>query len=636
MATTTIHDPRKSVDRSTTWTLPLGATVRRDGVAFAVWAPRAETVAVELSGTKKSSVHALTRDRDGTFTGTIPSIGAGARYKYQLDGESSFPDPYARFQPDGVHGPSEVIDPGAYRWKDDGWLGLRADELIIYECHVGTMTPAGTFAALIDQLTELQRLGVTALELMPVAACPGRWNWGYDGVALYAPSANYGRPEDFKRLVDAAHNLGLGVMLDVVYNHLGPDGNYLRTYADDYFTDRHKTPWGDALNYDGPNSRRVRDFAIDNACYWLNEFHLDGLRLDATDAIADDSPTHLLAELTARARAATTREIVIIAEDSRNDVRLIQSPERDGYGLTGVWADDFHHQVRVNLTGEREAYYADYEGTTANIAATIERGFFFQGQRTTRTDQPRGTGVTDEPGSAFVFCIQNHDQIGNRAYGERLHHDIDAGRYAVASALLLFAPETPLLFMGQEFCASTSFMFFTDHEAKLGRLVTEGRREEFGGFRAFQDPDLRASIPDPQSEETFLRSKLILSEREINAGMYALYRALIKLRRSDPVMQAGDRSLTRGVVVGAQTLAIHRWRDDNHRLLIANLGPSIGIDVARTEGLADLPLDGAKVLLTTTSRRFGGGGERVLTRGKGAERRIEMPARAAAILGFSG
>ncbi len=617
------------------WHLDMGATLLPGGVRFKVWAPKAERVDVQLARADGEAFYPLSAEGGGVHGAVIPGLSVGARYRYQLDGGAAYPDPYARFQPEGVHGPSEVIDPAAFRWTDDGWPGLAPEGLVIYECHVGTMTPEGTFRALQGQLKELKRLGVTAIELMPVAECPGRWNWGYDGVDLYAPSRNYGRPDDLKRLVDAAHGVGLGVLLDVVYNHLGPDGNYLRSYSADYFTDRHQTPWGDALNYDGPNSRYVRDFVIDNACYWLAEYHLDGLRLDATHAIVDDSPEHLLAELTRRTRAATSRRVVLIAEDGRNDVRIIRSPEQGGFGLDGVWADDFHHGVRVKLTGEREGYYADYAGTAPEIARAINEGFVFQGQVSPRKETPRGTVVTDEPASSFVFAIQNHDQVGNRAYGERLHHDLDAARYATASALLLFAPETPLLFMGQEFCASAPFLFFTDHEPELGRLVTQGRRREFGGFRAFADPVLRESIPDPQAEETFSRSKLNLAERETNGAVYRLYRALLKLRRADPVLAAQDRRRTRAGAIGPQVVAVHRWRDDDHRLLGANFGPALGIDPAGHDLLAGLPVDRAKLVLSTAQRRFGGTGERAGPRGRAGARRLEIPARSAALFAFS-
>ncbi|MEA2510652.1 MAG: maltooligosyltrehalose trehalohydrolase [Thermomicrobiales bacterium] len=615
----------------TTLSRPLGATITTEGVSFAVWAPKAELVEVELQSSDGAEYHPLTRDEKGVHSGTVPAIGAGARYRYRLDGGDSYPDPASRFQPEGVHGPSEVVDPTAFSWTDGGWPGLTMDGLVIYELHIGTYTPEGSYAALIGELPELKRLGVTAIELMPVADFPGRRNWGYDGVDLYAPSRAYGRPDDLRQLVDAAHRVGLGVILDVVYNHFGPDGNYLRQFSDDYFTARHQTPWGEAINYDGPNSELVREFVVANAIQWIQDYHFDGLRLDATDTIVDDSPTHILAELSDRVRAAAERNVVLIAEEARNSVRTVRPRDQGGYGIDAVWADDFHHELRVYLTGARENYYADYSGSMEEIAKAIEEGFVYQGQTSTASGKPRGTKVTDEPATAFVFCIQNHDQVGNRPFGERLHHEIDPGRYAVASTLLLFAPEPPLLFMGQEFAASTPFLFFTDHNEELGRLVTEGRRSEFGGFRAFADEDMRESIPDPQAESTFLSSKLKLRERRTNAGIYALYRALLQLRGEDPVLAISDRTSVRAEALGAQALAVHRWQGDEHRLLIANFGAATSLPIGEIPILRDVPDGRWRLVLSTANRRFGGTGERAWVRGRGREARVEVPARTAAI-----
>jgi maltooligosyltrehalose trehalohydrolase len=592
-------------------------------------------VRIEPEGGGDAARHPLAGEGGGVYGATVADLGAGARYRFALDGGDPFPDPYARSQPDGVHGASEVIDPTGFAWTDEGWPGLSADGLVVYECHVGTMTAEGTFAALERELPELARLGVTAVELMPVAQCPGDRNWGYDGVALYAPSHAYGRPDDLRRLVDAAHRAGLGVLLDAVYNHLGPDGNYLRVYATDYFTDRHKTLWGDALNYDGPNSRFVRAYAVENACHWLREYHVDGLRLDATDAIEDESPTHVIAELTARARAEVApRRVVVIAEDARSEVARIRPVARGGEGLDGVWADDFHHQVRVHLTGERDGYYAAYDGTTASIAKAVNEGFVFQGGASPgHGGAPRGTRVTDEPARAFVFCIQNHDQIGNRAFGERLNHDLDAARYHAASALLLLVPETPLLFMGQEFRASSPFLYFTDHEPELGRLVTEGRRREFGGFARFADPAVREAIPDPQAESTFLASKLDLGERAAHADSYALYRELLRLRRADPVLRVQDRARTRATPLGEELLAVHRWSRADHRLLLVNFGKSETIALGDVPGGDALPAAGS-VMFSTAEGRFGGDGTETELVGDGQGRTARIPARTAVLLGF--
>jgi len=523
-----------------------------------------------------------------------------------------------------------VVDPAAYAWTDDGWRGLGAEGQVIYELHVGTMTPEGTFLALIDELAELKRLGVTAIELMPVAQCPGRRNWGYDGVDLFAPSNTYGAPDDLRRLVDAAHGHGLGVILDVVYNHLGPEGNYLGVYADQYFSDRHETAWGAGLNWDGPGGEWVRRFAIDNACHWIAEYHIDGLRLDATHAIIDDSPRHLVQELTERARAvaaASNRTIVVHAEDGRHEITRARAVEHGGEGLDGIWADDFHHEVRVLLTNAHENYYAAYSGSTGDIAVAVEGGF---------SPVTAGKGVTPvdarDPASAFVFCIQNHDQVGNRPFGDRLHHEINAGRYAVASALLLFAPETPLLFMGQEFMASTPFLYFTDHPEELGKLVTNGRRQEFAGFGAFDDPHLRETIPDPQAEATFTASRLKLAERQAHAGIYRLYADLLGLRATDPVLSRNDRATTRAMAITSQLVAVHRWHGDEHRLLLANFGNEIMVDPG---SIADMPSGwaGMSVLLSTAWTRYGGEGDRPEDREDG---RLTLPARTAAIWHISG
>jgi len=554
------------------WQLDLGANVVSNGTRFRVWAPNASRVEAQIERPDRPTRHTLYGEGDGYFGGTVTGVGMGDRYRFRLDGGDPFPDPCSRSQPDGPHGPSEIVDPTAYAWNDAGWQGIGPDGLVIYELHVGTYTPDGTFDAVIPHLADLKALGVRAVEIMPVAEFPGRWNWGYDGVDLYAPESAYGGPEGLRRLVDAAHGIGLAVLLDVVYNHFGPDGNYLRVYAKDYFTDRHTTPWGDAVNYDGPNSAHVRHFVLQNVRYWLEEYHLDGLRLDATHAIIDGSPKHLLAEIAEVAHSLEGRRAVVIAEDHRNLVHQIRPPEVGGIGLDSVWADDFHHALRTYLTGEREGYYENYSGILADVAESIEGGFLFQGQVRPASGERRGTRVTDEPARAFVFCSENHDQVGNRANGERLGHLIDRERYQVASAVLLFVPETVLLFQGQEYASSAPFLFFTDHHPELGKLVTEGRRKEFADFTAFADPARCEQIPDPQAESTYRRSMLDHQEREGNAGVYNLYRTLLELRQTDPVLKRQDRSATRARALGEHVLAIRRWHEGGQRLLIANFG----------------------------------------------------------------
>lgn len=608
-------------DHNPSGTLPFGANLTADGVNFRVWAPDARQVDAVIEGRE----HRLLRGDDGVHEATVAELGAGARYAFRLDSEGPFPDPYSRFQPDGVHGASEVIDPTAFEWHDDDWPGLADEGLVVYECHVGAMTPEGTYAGLADQLLELKRLGVTAIELMPLAECPGEHNWGYDGVDLFAPSHAYGRPDDLRRLVDAAHQTGLGVILDVVYNHLGPDGNYLRAFASAYFTGRHKTPWGDALNYDGDQSEYVRQLAIANACYWVREFRVDGFRLDATDAIIDDSDTHIIAELTSRAReAASPRSVVIVAEDARNDVSRIRSVEQGGEGLDGVWADDFHHEIRVLLTNARENYYQDYSGTTKAIARNINEGFGYQGEMSPNLGHPRGTTVTDEPARSFIFCIQNHDQVGNRPFGERLHHEVPWDRYAVASTLLLMSPETPMLFMGQEFAASTPFLYFTDHNDELGKLVTEGRRREFAGFAQFSDPAVRERIPDPQSPDTFRRSVLNLDEAAYGIGLLTqdLYRDALTLRATDPALiTARHERVPIETTTEAKALALWFMAGGATRALVVNFGDDATLTVPGAAGLSPL--------IHTGQSHYGGDGRAVTIDGE----QVTIPGHSAVLLG---
>jgi len=538
------------------WSPSLGAWPDQDGTHFRVWAPTARRLEVVLENTSKTA-HAQTSNvsepseismvkaADGTFSVIVPGVGAGGRYRYRVDGQGLYPDPASRFQPEGVHGPSEVIAPKSFVWSDSGWRGIELDDLVIYELHVGTFTPAGTFAGVIDHLEQLVELGVTAIELMPVADFPGQRNWGYDGVDLSAPARCYGRPDDLRRLVDAAHGLGLAVLLDVVYNHLGPDGNYLGVYSPFYFSKHHPTTWGAALNLDGPHSEMVRGFFIENALHWITEYHFDGLRLDATHALVDEGPRHLLAELSAAVHDfVTDRRVLLFAEDHRNLDTLVKPETEGGWGMDGVWADDFHHQIRRFLAGDREGYYRDYTGTIADLAETVRKGWFYTGQHSVNWNEPRGTDPDGIPPRRFVHCLQNHDQIGNRALGDRLHHQIDLAAYRAATALLLCSPATPLLFMGQDWAASTPFLFFTDHNQRLGQRVTEGRRSEFKNFSAFSDPEARHGIPDPQAESTFQSSKLIWEEinQEPHASVRRLYRALLHLRRTEPALHAADRA----------------------------------------------------------------------------------------------
>ena len=582
-----------------TWLPSLGAWPAAEGVTFQVWAPAAATVELVFEGGMSARPPLqLEKSSAGMFKRTVADLRPGTRYRYRIDGRGPFPDPVSRFQPDGVHGPSEVIDPAGFEWSDAGWTGVPADRLVIYELHVGTFTRPGTFAAAAEMLPQLAELGINCIELMPLADFPGQRGWGYDGVSLFAPARCYGRPDDLRRLADTAHRLGIAVLLDVVYNHLGPDGNYLGQFSPFYFSTTHHTGWGTGPNFDGEHCREARAFFIENALYWVHEYHFDGLRLDATHAILDDSEPNILAELTERLHAAGERlgrHVVAIAEDERNlDILVRSRPER-GFGMDAVWSDDLHHELHCTLTGEHDGYYAAYTGMAADIAETIRKGWFYCGQATPGQARRRGTEPGGIPPHKFVVCIQNHDQIGNRAFGERLNQEIDPSAYRAASALLLTVPETPLLFMGQEWAASSPFLYFTDHNPELGALVTEGRRKEFGHFTAFSDPHVRSSIPDPQARSTFEVSKLNWDERdrEPHAGMLRLYRDLLRLRANEPAFQPGGSFNAAAIAKGA--VLLRRGGGEEGMIVLAALRP--GVVAAMNE-------PGWSVLLTTEDESY--------------------------------
>jgi maltooligosyltrehalose trehalohydrolase len=554
----------------------LGALVTTGGVRFRVWAPSARSVTLVLENNSRSEVE-LQPEADGYFSVTVPDIGRRTLYRYRLDGRGPYPDPCSRFQPAGPHGPSMVVDSNAYAWHDGGWPGIEMKGQVIYEMHIGAFTREGTFDAAIRHLAELRDLGVSALEIMPIAEFPGRWNWGYDGVNLYAPYHGYGDPDAFKRFVDAAHRHHLAVVLDVIYNHVGPDGNFLGCYSRDYFTDRYRNDWGEALNFDGPNAQAVREYFIGNACYWIREFHLDGLRLDATQSMHDASQPHVIAELSQRVRAAALpRKIILIAENEPQRSEYLNPIAAGGFGLDALWNDDFHHAARVALTGRHEGYYHDYRGHAQEFVSAVKRGFLYQGQYYDWQRQPRGAPFTSQPAWSLITFIQNHDQVGNTLYGERLHELTSPGRYRAITALLLLAPQTPLLFMGQEFAASQPFAFFADHRPELAVVVHAGRREFLSQFTTYATPSAQQKVPDPAAESTFLASKLDLSERDEHASVYALHKDLLRLRREDPVIAAQARERIDGAVLSAHAFVL-RWFDaeQGDRLLVVNLGSEL-------------------------------------------------------------
>ncbi len=597
---------------TTTWQLELGAQVLEGGgVRFRVWAPAANKVEVELYPPPEGIVRfPMEADSGGVWSAEVPAA-PGTLYRYRLDETWGYPDPCSRSQPEGVHGPSQVVDAKAFPWTDREWRGLDPERLAIYECHVGTYTKEGTFDALIPHLAELRSLGVTALELMPVVQFPGERNWGYDGVDLFAPCSIYGGPEGLRRLVDAAHGVGLGVMLDVVYNHLGPDGNYLLVYSPDYFTDRYQTPWGSALNFDGPNSRFVRRFFTDNALHWLHEYHIDGLRLDATHEIYDGSEKHIIQELVevVGEHGPPERQPLISAEDERNETRLILPRESGGYGLDALWVDDFHHSVHVLLTGEEQGYLGSYDGTAEEIARLLRVGFLYQSPPREPGEPPAGVAPA-LPAYQLIYSIQNHDQVGNRPFGRRLNDLIDLERYKTALTLLLLSPCTPLLFMGDEFAASSPFYFFTDHHDELGEQVSEGRMDEFKDFWATRTKALRP-VPDPQAKETFEDSRLDLSERELppHGGVYRLSRELLRLRSDDEVLRAPDRWRLLAEAPAPEVVGVERWLDEGERrLLLVNFGEEAPFELARQDWLGSAVGLVWQAMLSTREERFAGPG----------------------------
>ncbi len=544
-----------------------GATVTPEGVRFRLWAPASDRVALLLEGA--SAPIAMESRPDGFFEAFVAGIGAGALYRYLLPDGTRVPDPASRFQPFDVDGPSEVVDPASYVWSEN-WAGRPWDEIVLYELHIGAFTPEGTFRSAAEKLDHLVQLGVTAIEIMPVADFKGRWNWGYDGVLLFAPDSSYGRPEDFKRLVEAAHARGIAVLLDVVYNHLGAVGNYLPTYAPAFFTDRHKTPWGDAINFDGPDSRPVREFIIANAQYWIDEFHLDGLRLDAVHAIFDDGPKHILDELAERLRANARRPLHLVVEDEDNEPYRLRRRGRAPVHYTAQWNDDVHHVLHVAATGERAGYYAAYQDDGELLGKALAEGFAYQGQVMPYRDRPRGAPSASLPPGAFVAFIQNHDQIGNRAFGERLSKLARPEAMRALAAIYLLLPQTPMIFMGEEWGAEQPFLFFCDFEGDFADAVRQGRRAEFARFPEFADPATRAKIPDPVGESTFLASKLDWSR--MDEGRLAHYRALLRMRRRciAPLL-AHIQSGGRAVIFGPDAIRV-RWQARERILILdANL-----------------------------------------------------------------
>jgi maltooligosyltrehalose trehalohydrolase len=597
------------------------------GVHFRLWAPKRQRADLVLDG---GSIVALDPEPDGYFSGEVREAGPGTRYRFRLDGAPNYwPDPASRFQPEGPHGPSQVIDPDAFEWTDQAWLGIRLEGQVIYEMHIGTFTKAGTYGAAREQLRELRDFGITCIEIMPLAEFPGEFGWGYDGVDLFAPAHMYGTPDDLKQFVDDAHKIGLAVILDVVNNHLGPDGNYLKEFSDWYFSNRN-TEWGEALNFDGSHSENVREFFIENAAYWIREFHFDGLRLDATQQIIDESPTHVLVEIGRAAReAAGSRSIILVNENEPQHAKLVRPVERGGYGLDALWNDDLHHSAVVALTGKSQAYYTDTPGRPQEFISAAKYGYLFQGQRYSWQKQRRGTPALDLDPAQFVVYLENHDQVANTGRGQRMHQMTSLGKLKAMTAYILLLPGTPMLFQGQEFASSAPFLYFADHDPELSRKVREGRLEFLAQFPNLATPEMQQCFSQPNDRATFERCKLDFTERQKNADIYRMHRDLLRLRRDDDVFRAQSPHSLDGAVLAEEAFLLRYFGENgNDCLVLVNLGRDLNLQVTPEPLLAPPEKTRWQTIFSTESPGYGGCGTSEVE----TEHGWQIPAEAAVVL----
>jgi maltooligosyltrehalose trehalohydrolase len=593
---------------------PIGAELVGENKAhFRVWAPKAQKVDVVFPDAAETNSRfcPLAAESDGYFCG-VANAGPGSRYRFRVNGaENCYPDPASRFQPDGPHGSSCIVDPTKFRWSDADWVGLKLKGQIFYEMHVGTFTREGTWRAAAEQLPELARIGITVIEMMPVAEFPGRFGWGYDGVDLFAPSHLYGTPDDLRAFVDRAHSLGIGVILDVVYNHFGPDGNYLGIYSDDYLLTGTGHEWGDIINFHGQNSGPVREFFITNGCYWIEEFHFDGFRFDATHAIRDDSEEYIIGAVGRAAReAAGSRSIVLIAENDLQEARMTRPQKEGGTGLDGMWNDDFHHSAIVALTGQNVGYFNDYSGKSQEFISAAKYGFLYQGQALSWRKVLRGTPAFGTPAEGFVCFIENHDQIANTGPGERPRFQTSRGRYRAITTLLLLGPWTPLLFQGEEFGASSPFLFFADvGDAAVRDAIRKGRAELLAPFLSLSKEETLRSLSAPDDLKAFLRCKLDFSEREKNRELYDLHIDLLKLRREDSRFQLQSSGGIDGAVLGPASFVLRYFSEANDdRLLLVNLGERQVLNPASEPLLAPVPRCWWEALWSSDSPCYGGAG----------------------------
>lgn len=601
------------MERNTWRRLPIGAELRPDsGVHFRVWAPGRHRVQLVLTrtGGGPATTTDLEAENDGYWSTGLREAAAGDLYQFRLDGDPQLAaDPASRFQPEGPEGPSRIVEP-TFAWTDSDWRGVTLEGQVLYEMHIGTFTREGSWAAAAAQLESLAELGVTLLEIMPVADFAGRFGWGYDGVSLFAPTRLYGEPDDFRRFVDRAHEVGLGVILDVVYNHFGPAGCCVTRFAEDYFSQRHMTEWGQAINFDGPRCGPVRQFFLANAEYWVREFHLDGLRLDATQSFFDDSPDHILTAIVRRVReAADGRSTLVIGENEPQQVRLLRAPEQGGHGLDALWNDDFHHSARVAVTGFNEGYFSVHRGRPQEFVSVAKFGYLYQGQFYTWQKKPRGSPTFGLVAARFVNYIQNHDQVANSPHGQRLHAMTTPGRYRALSALLLLGPQTPLLFQGQEFASSTPFHYFADHSPELNEAIHKGRRKFVSQFPRLATEQMQEQIPNPADAEMFEQLTLDAAERETHGEVYTLYRDLIRLRREDPTFREQGLHGIDGAVLADEALVLRYFgKDGDDRLLLINFGPAFQFDPAPEPLVAPPEGHTWRTLWSSEDPRYGGFG----------------------------
>jgi maltooligosyltrehalose trehalohydrolase len=591
---------------------PIGAElIGPDQTHFRVWAPRAQRVDLVLEDSAGKNTHqtshALEGEEGGYFSGHANAC-AGTRYWFRVN-NNLYPDPASRFQPDGPHGPSCIVDPAQFRWTDSQWPGISLKEQIIYEMHVGTFTKGGTWCAAAQQLEELARIGITVVEMMPVADFPGRFGWGYDGVDLFAPSHLYGTPDDLRAFIDRAHSLGLGVILDVVYNHFGPDGNYLGVFSDDYLIRGNENEWGDAVNFDGQNSGPVREFFITNGRYWIEEFHFDGFRFDALHAIRDQSSEYIIGAVGRAVRkAAGSRSIILIAENDRQEAKMLWPRSEGGDDLDGMWNDDFHHSAVVALTGRKEAYFGDHGGAPQEFISAAKHGFLYQGQAFSWQKALRGSPTVGISPEAFVCFIENHDQIANTGRGERLRFQTSPARYRAMTALLLLGPWTPLLFQGEEFGASSPFIFFADlGDASVREAIRKGRADWLAPFLSLTEEEALKILPAPDDPKAFTRCKLDFSEREKNQQLYDLHIDLLKLRREDSRFRQQIPGSIDGAVLRTTSFVLRYFsKEGDDRLLLVNFGERQELHPVSEPLLA--PPSGCRweLLWTSESSRYGG------------------------------